>query len=365
MTFHVLSLPHTVTSKKFLPCAYTQKVLNLCKILNNLGLSYYHYGNLGAEVNNHVTTIPAELYDRVYGKYDWKSGMFQFDQHDEVYTTYYANTSHEIKDRWGKLNFVLCPWGWGSKPVVDLLPKEAIAIESGIGYEEPFAYFKVFESYAWMHYVYGLHHTENAAWYDAVIPNYYDLSDFYFQPDKKDYVLFIGRLIPRKGIDILCEIARRFPNTEFVCAGQGSLQQFNAPSNMHHVGCVDLQRRKDLLSNAKVLIAPTVYHEPFGGVIIEAMLSGTPVITTDVGGFTEYNVPGYTGFRFRCLNEAVAAINNIGSILPSNCRSYAVKNFSLQRAAGMYLAYFNQILNLYGPNLGWYDEHGGDLTRFN
>ena len=45
MRFHVVSLPHTVTAKAFTSCAYTQKVLNFCKMMHSLGheaVSYTH-----------------------------------------------------------------------------------------------------------------------------------------------------------------------------------------------------------------------------------------------------------------------------------------------------------------------------------
>lgn len=366
VTFHVLSLPHTITSKEYLACAYTQKVLNLCKMLTNLNLHFYHYGNEGATVDNHVTTIPAELYQHEYGKRDWRTNFFQFDQQDIVYKTYYTNTAAAIKQRQGQINFVLCPWGWGNQPVIAQLPAQFIPIESGIGYDTTFSKFRVFESYAWMHHVYGLNKEGDISYYDAVIPNYYDLADFDYKADKQDYFLFLGRLIPRKGLRIFCDIARQFPDKQFVCAGQGHLTEFNPPPNVLHVGYVDLEKRRNLLANAKALIAPTVYHEPFGGVTIEAMLSGTPIITTDVGGFTENNIQGFTGYRFRQLNEACKAVENVcaGYISGADCRRFAVNNFSLERVQTQYLAYFDQLSHIFDGTKGWYGEDACDLLRY-
>lgn len=362
-TFHVLSLPHTVTSKEYLACAYTQKVLNLCKMLDMLGLNYYHYGNAGATVNNHVTTIPPEVYAEVYGKYDWHRNFFAYDTSDKAYQTYYENTAKAIVDRAGSMNYVLCPWGWGNKPVLDRLPcnNRFIGVESGIGYESIFSNYRVFESYAWMHHVYGLGGIKNICYYDAVIPNYYDVADFTPGP-KNDYVLYLGRLIPRKGIGILCDLARRMPKVNFVLAGQGSLDEFNPPPNCVHIGYVDLEHRRNLLAGAKALITPTIYLEPFGGVTVEALLSGTPILTTDVGAFTENNVNGLTGYRFRTLSEAEVGLRDIldGAIDYGYCRDYAVKNFSLERVSRMYQAYFDRLDTIYNGDNGWYAPKSND-----
>src|ERR1700733_2525745 len=59
--FHVATLPHTKTTKEYLPCAYTQKVLNFCKMMKSLGHDVYHYGAEGSEADctEHITTITA------------------------------------------------------------------------------------------------------------------------------------------------------------------------------------------------------------------------------------------------------------------------------------------------------------------
>lgn len=371
VTFHVLSIPHTITSKNYLACAYTQKVLNLCLMLEKMDATFFHYGNAGASVKNHVTTIPQELYDRVYGQYDWHSNFFKFDQNDEVYRHYYAETAKQIESRAGKLNFILCPWGWGNKPVLDRLHdgngKKYIAIESGIGYESTFSQFRVFESYAWMHHVYGMQREGNIKYYDAVIPNYYDVNDFdsSLSFEKDDYILYLGRLIPRKGISILMDMARLRPSMKFILAGQGNLAEFNPPPNCEHVGYADLEKRRKLLSKAKALVAPTIYHEPFGGVTVEALLSGTPIITTDVGAFTETNINGVTGYRFRTLSEADTAVGEVlrGAISPKQCRDYAVANFSLETVMWKYHDYFERVSEIFTGG-GWYSAGPVSLDRF-
>ena len=70
-------------------------------------------------------------------------------------------------------------WGLGHKCIADHFNDRLIVVEAGIGYESTFAKFRVFESYSWMSYIYGKEGTGDGKWYDCVIPNFFDPSDFF------------------------------------------------------------------------------------------------------------------------------------------------------------------------------------------
>lgn len=361
MRFHIPAIPHTVTSNRFNSCAYTQKVRKLCRMLTNLGHEVYHYGCEGSEVvcTEDVPVVSDAYRQQFYPDEGIQERQFSFHTDDEYHRTFHQRTAEAIRQRMGERDLLLCPWGWGHKPIVEHLSpfirKTIIPVESGIGYEDTFADFRVFESYAWMHYIYGKEKTVNGNWYDAVIPNYFDPDEFTFNPDKEDFFLYLGRLVNRKGIDVAVQMTERI-GAKLVIAGQGTLKSEQdgldiKGDHVEFVGYADVEKRRDLLSRAKCLLAPTYYIEPFCGVSIEAQLSGTPVICTDWGVFNENVLHGITGYRCRTLEQFVWAGRNIGHIDNYACHEWASQNYSMQRVALMYQEYFNMLYGLWGE--GW------------
>jgi len=232
-------------------------------------------------------------------------------------------------------------------------------VEPGIGYEGVFARYRAFESYAWMHFIYGLTGQHNGSWYDAVIPNYFDPADFPFRATKKDYALFIGRLVNRKGVDVAVQVTRDL-GIPLIIAGQGSLRNpaegldISEP-HVTHVGAVGPAQRAALIGGARMAFAPTYYIEPFGGVAVEAQLCGTPVLTTDWGAFSETVVHGVTGYRCRTFHDFLWAADNIDSIDPAACRQWAINNYSMARVKWMFQEYFMKIADI--GRQGWYEAH--------
>ena len=115
---------------------------------------------------------------------------------------------------------------------------------------------------------------------------------------------------------------------------------------MEFVGFVDAKQRFDLMTNAKAVFVPTIYLEPFGGVAVEAMLSGTPVITTNFGVFPEY-VSEEVGVRCSTLQDFVNATEEVRYIDPRTIREYAENRFSLEAVSQQYHKWFEDLYNLY------------------
>lgn len=117
--------------------------------------------------------------------------------------------------------------------------------------------------------------------------------------DPQERVLFyIGRLVPEKGVQVLLDAApsilERFPRVKIVIAGTGPFEAFlrnkaremGLENKVSFWGYIDDATRNELYSRASAAVFPSLY-EPFGIVALEAMVSGTPVIVSSVGGMDE------------------------------------------------------------------------------
>ncbi|BCN32078.1 glycosyltransferase [Anaeromicropila herbilytica] len=360
LRFHLLGLAHLETNTNNSACAYTQKIIKLAKMIKEYGHTIYFYGVEGSEVpcDEFIQVSTQDILRQAYGDYDRTTQFFKQDPNDIAHRCFNSNAIKEIMERKQERDILLCPMGIYQKPIADAV--ELITIEPGIGYSGVFSDHRVFESYAWMHHIYGLLKIEDGEWYDAVIPNYYDPNDFTFKQDKQDYLLYFGRIINRKGIQVASDVAKATGN-ELYIVGQGSLDNsaegFNLSSEKHikYHAAVGPEERNELLGNAKAVLMPTYYLEPFGGVNVEAQLCGTPVITTDWGAFPETVLHGVTGYRCRVFEEFCWAVKNIDNINPRNCREWAEKNYSLKRVGEMYEEYFQRINRLFSK--GWYEPN--------
>ena len=358
MRFHVLALPHTVTRKDYSACAFTQKVLKWCKMMTQRGHTVYHYGHKDSEVvcTEHIPVTFDEDLKIAYGDHDWRKNFFKHNTADHAHQIFNQRAIVEVGARKQKNDFILCFWGYAHRPIFQAHP-ELIPVEPGIGCtNEPCCPQNIFESYSVMNQVYG-QYKRSPHWYDAVIPNYFDPEDFEFNDKPEEYFLFVGRIIGSKGIGIAVDVTKRL-GVKLLVAGQGDFGSVVGPlpDHVRLIGYVEPKQRSDLMKNAKALFAPTHFNEPFGGVMVEALFCGTPVITSDWGGFAENNLHGVTGYRCRTTEQFVWAAKNIDKISRKACHEWALKNFSLARIALMYEEYFETLLKVHDGS-GFYQEN--------
>ena len=126
-----------------------------------------------------------------------------------------------------------------------------------------------------------------------------------FQYDKM--VLFTGRLTQHKGVEYLIKAARQI-KAEVIIAGDGPERKYLESlilkyklTNVHMVGYFSskLDTINDFYLRADVYVAPSVWNEPLGLVILEAMVNKTPVVVSRKGGVTTLVKDGYNGFLVR------------------------------------------------------------------
>lgn len=375
--FHVISLPHTQTTSAYTACAYTMKVMKFCTMMKSLGHEVFLYASEDNEApcDELVTIVSKAEQRKWFGDNDFQTNFFniEWDPTKPFWRIPNARAVTQITKRAKPRDFICIIGGLCQQDIADGLPNH-MSVEFGIGYTGVFAKFRVYESYAHMHYVHGLLRNDNGRFFDAVIPNYFDQHDFPFRQKKDDFYLFIGRMIERKGPAVAVEVTRQI-GAKLILAGQGvekiegnkiiAKELTLEGDHIKHMGHADVAQRGELMSRARAVFLCSYYLEPFGGTAIEPLFCGTPVITTDWGAFPE-NIPhGAVGYRIRTLGEAVWAAQNLDKLKgPRAIRQYAIDNFSLDRIKNLYQAYFEQLYTLWDEN-GWYSKWHDGVSKYN
>ncbi len=373
--FHVISLPHTQTTAEYTACAYTMKVLKFCRMMKSLGHEVFLYASEENEApcDELITIVSKKEQREWFGEYDFKQNFFNIDWNETLTHLVIPNARavEEIKKRAKERDFICIIGGTCQKQISDGLP-DMMSVEYGIGYYGVYAPYRVYESYAQMHYVHGQQQNDNGRFFDAVIPNYFDPKDFPYKAKQDDYYLYIGRMISRKGPEMAVEVTKSI-GAKLVMAGQGVTKvegnKIIAPEfsvsgdHIKYMGHADVKQRGELMSRAKAVFVCSYYIEPFGGTSIEPLFCGTPVITTDWGAFPE-NIPhGVAGYRARTLGEAIWAAKNVGKLDPKQIRQYAIDNFSIDRVKYLYQAYFEQLYTIWDEN-GWYSPWNAGVAEY-
>ncbi|MGC9107562.1 MAG: glycosyltransferase family 4 protein [Infirmifilum sp.] len=157
--------------------------------------------------------------------------------------------------------------------------------------------------------------------------------------ERKFIVLFVGRLVKVKGIDIILELASMMSDIEFYIAGDGPLKEKVEKAtiknkNLHYIGKISVDLLSIWYNAADLLIIPSIYDEGFGRVIIEALACGTPVVGSKRGGIPEAITPQVGKVVEPTPQEFAKAIREIIALNYSKTelREYAVKRFGIQNA---------------------------------
>jgi glycosyltransferase involved in cell wall biosynthesis len=286
-----------------------------------------HYGIPGAQVDcEHVDipTLPKEI--RLFNEF----------------------AGDEIRRRASDGDIIVCFFGVDNQLACEK-NKNCKPVEPSIGYRANgiFAPYRAFTSYANMHMFYGERGMlMSPSWFDAVIPNPFTIEEFEYDDQKEDYYLYFGRVCEEKGVHLAIQATEKL-GKKLIVAGPGSLQAMGYTKTPDHVevfGVANAEQRKQLMKKAKGLLGLTYYVEPFGNMIIEANLSGTPVISTDWGAFPEIVHQGKTGYRVRSFGELVTALKNLedGKISSADCREHGLQ-FSDEKVHELHRQYLLRV----------------------
>jgi len=313
-TLHILTSPYSPVNINNRADPFSIAAIKFIRYMTMYGWNCVHYGIDGSDV-------PCENVKCLGANTNNRAADVQ---------KYNDTAAKEIGKRKQPGDMIICFHGIENKMACDH-HLDLFHIEPSIGYESSavFAPYRAFVSYSHMHMYYGTSgKLMSPSWFDTVIYNGIDSTEFEFNDKKEDYFLCFGRIITAKGIDLAIQ-ATEAAGKKLIIAGPGSLSELgynSIPKHVEVLGKQDADQRKQLMKNAKAILGLTTYVEPFGNMVVEGFMAGTPAITSDWGGFVETVTNGVTGFRCRDFKSVVDAIENIDTINHHNCRDWAVTN---------------------------------------
>jgi len=193
----------------------------------------------------------------------------------------------------------------------------------------------------------------------AVVPNPVVVEDWPLRMHKGDYLLWLGRMDPIKGAHRAIDAARR-SGQRLVLAGPvqtGQHEFFVREIEPHldgdmvtYVGEVGGRARTELFADAKALLMPIRWPEPFGMVMVEALACGTPVITFPEGAASEIVIDGETGFHVRDEEHMAQAVQRVTELDPVRCRESVAERFDVGVVASGYEAVYESAIAAGAPS---------------
>ncbi|HSV77925.1 MAG TPA: glycosyltransferase family 4 protein [Ramlibacter sp.] len=176
---------------------------------------------------------------------------------------------------------------------------------------------------------------------------------YHFHPRPQDYFAFVGRISPEKRCDRAIEIALACDTPIRIAAkvdrvDQDYFEQRIEPLLDHplvtFIGEIGDAAKDDFIGNARALLTPIDWPEPFGLVVIEALACGTPVIAYGHGAIPELLDDGRTGFIVHDQAQAIAAARSLHRIDRRTCRAAFERRFAAPVMARQYLEKYRQLI---------------------
>lgn len=188
--------------------------------------------------------------------------------------------------------------------------------------------------------------------YVATIYHGIKVEDFDLSEKPGDYLLYLGRISPQKGVHLAIEVAKRV-GMKLLLAGlldpldktyfDSEIKPHLDGRNIEYLGEIGNEEKGSLLGGAYAFLHMVEYAEGFGIPLVEAMACGTPVIARNRGSIPEVVEHGRTGFVINELKEAEEAVRKIPSISRRACRSLVEKKFSQKVMVENYLKVYETI----------------------
>ncbi|QGR00125.1 glycosyltransferase family 4 protein [Paenibacillus psychroresistens] len=174
--------------------------------------------------------------------------------------------------------------------------------------------------------------------------------DYQYSENKQGFLLFIGRILKSKGILHALDIAD-ITKKKLIIAGpikdnklfkNKILPRIKRNPRIRYVGAVGGKKKQQLLKHASCLLFPTVWEEPFGLVMIEAMACGTPVVALNNGAVPEI-LARFPELICKNVKQMVRKVKRGRYPSSRKLRKYVMEKYTTKKMTDRYLKLYNKI----------------------
>jgi glycosyltransferase involved in cell wall biosynthesis len=177
---------------------------------------------------------------------------------------------------------------------------------------------------------------------------------FHLRKKPGDYLAFLGRISPEKGVEHAIQIAKKAGMKLKIAAKvddsdrkyfEKEIKPLIADPFVEYVGEVTEKQKDEFLGAAYATLFPVVWPEPFGLVMIESMACGTPVVAFRRGSVPEVMADSRSGFIVSGVEEAVDAIKRLDSFDREKCRQFFEERYTSSRMARDYVKIYQRLID--------------------
>jgi len=177
---------------------------------------------------------------------------------------------------------------------------------------------------------------------DQYVYNGLDPSEYEFSERGKNGLVFLAKASWKvKNVKGAIRIAKKTKQSLEIIGGRSWLPSFHS---IHWKGMIAGPTKSRLLAQAKWLVFPVIWDEPFGLAVIEALVSGTAVLASPYGSLPEL-VPSQVGKICPSEKDFIDTVLEDRPPSPKTCREWVMENFTYKQMAQGYLAKYETILN--------------------
>jgi len=181
-------------------------------------------------------------------------------------------------------------------------------------------------------------------------------ADIPYGDGAEDRLIIVARMVPSKGIAEAIRIARRAGKPLLVVAPvmhnlaespvyfREVVEPLIDGKEVQYIPALPNDLALHEVGRSRAFLFPLQWEEPFGLAVLEAMATGTPVVTYRRGGMPELVEDGVTGFLVDSEDEMLAAVREVGKLDRRRCRERTLARFSVERMVSAYERLYREIL---------------------